>query len=48
VGSPDALSPGRHTVEFDFKYDGIRVGPLEFNNFSGGNMLHNIFTRRVP
>ena len=32
---PDALSPGRHTVEFDFKYDGIGVGTLEFNNFSG-------------
>ena len=31
----DALSPGRHTVEFDFKYDGIGVGTLEFNNFSG-------------
>jgi arylsulfatase len=32
---PDALSPGRHTVVFDFKYDGIGVGTLEFNNFSG-------------
>jgi hypothetical protein len=32
---PDALSPGRHTVEFDFKYDGIGVGTLEYNNFSG-------------
>jgi arylsulfatase len=32
---PDALSPGRHTVEFDFKYDGIGAGTLEFNNFSG-------------
>src|SRR5262249_53992491 len=31
----DALSPGRHSVEFDFKYDGIGVGTLEFNNFSG-------------
>jgi len=32
---PDALSPGRHTVEFDFKYDGIGVATLEYNNFSG-------------
>jgi arylsulfatase len=31
----DALSPGRHTVEFDFKYEGIGVGTLEYNNFSG-------------
>jgi len=32
---PDALSPGRHTVEFDFKYDGLGAGTLAFNNFSG-------------
>ena len=32
---PDALPQGRHTVEFDFKYDGIGVGTLEYNNFSG-------------
>ena len=32
---PDALPPGRHTVEFDFKYDGIGAGTLAFNNFSG-------------
>lgn len=31
----DALSPGRHTVEFDFDYDGLGVGTLAFNNFSG-------------
>ncbi|MGY4417584.1 hypothetical protein ACVWY2_000009 [Bradyrhizobium sp. JR6.1] len=31
----DALSPGRHIVEFDFKYDGIGAGTLEYNNFSG-------------
>jgi arylsulfatase len=29
------LSPGRHTVEFDFKYDGLGVGTLAFNNLSG-------------
>src|SRR5262245_12964616 len=32
---PDALSPGPHTVEFDFKYDGSGIGTLEYNNFSG-------------
>jgi arylsulfatase len=32
---PDALAPGRHTVEFDFKYDGLGVGTLLFNNMSG-------------
>jgi arylsulfatase A-like enzyme len=31
----DALPPGRHTVEFDFNYDGMGAGTLEFNNFSG-------------
>ena len=33
--APDALSPGRHTVEFDFKYEGIGAGTLAYNNFSG-------------
>jgi hypothetical protein len=32
---PEALAPGRHTVEFDFKYDGLGVGTLLFNNMSG-------------
>jgi arylsulfatase A-like enzyme len=31
----EALTPGRHTVEFNFKYDGLGVGTLAFNNFSG-------------
>jgi arylsulfatase len=31
----DALTPGKHTVEFDFKYDGLGVGTLAFNNMSG-------------
>jgi len=30
-----ALAPGRHLVEFDFKYDGLGPGTLAFNNFSG-------------
>lgn len=31
----DALTPGQHTLEFDFKYDGLGVGTLAFNNMSG-------------
>jgi arylsulfatase len=31
----EALTPGRHTVEFDFKYDGIGAGTLAFNSFTG-------------
>jgi arylsulfatase len=33
--APDALAPGRHTIEFDFKYDGLGMGTFQFNNFSG-------------
>ena len=32
---PDALTPGKHTVEFDFKYDGLGAGTLLYNNMSG-------------
>jgi arylsulfatase len=32
---PDALTPGRHTVEYDFKYDGLGIATLAFNNMSG-------------
>ena len=31
----DALTPGKHTLAFDFKYDGLGVGTLAFNNMSG-------------
>jgi arylsulfatase A-like enzyme len=31
----EALSPGKHTVEFDFKYDGLGFATLAFNNTSG-------------
>jgi len=31
----DALAPGRHTLTFDFKYDGLGAGTLAFNDFSG-------------
>jgi len=33
--SPDALAPGRHTLVFDFKYDGLGPGTLAYNDFSG-------------
>jgi arylsulfatase A-like enzyme len=33
--APEALTPGKHTLEFDFKYDGLGVGTLAFNNLSG-------------
>ena len=31
----DALAPGRHVVEFDFRYDGMGMGTLAFNSFAG-------------
>ena len=31
----EALAPGRHVIEYDFKYDGLGVATLLFNNFSG-------------
>src|SRR5262245_52166626 len=31
----DALLPGKHTLEFDFRYDGLGLGTLAFNNMSG-------------
>ena len=33
--APDALAPGKHTLEFDFKYDGLGAGTLAFNDMSG-------------
>src|SRR5262249_44430999 len=33
--APDALAAGKHTVEFDFKYNGLGGGTLAFNNMSG-------------
>jgi arylsulfatase len=32
---PDALTPGKHVLEFDFKYDGLGFATLAFNNVSG-------------
>jgi len=31
----DALTPGKHTIVFDFKYDGLGAGTLAYNNMSG-------------
>ena len=31
----EALTPGKHTLEFDFTYDGLGVGTLAFNSLSG-------------
>ena len=31
----EVLSPGKHTVEFDFKYDGLGMGTLAFGSPSG-------------
>jgi arylsulfatase len=33
--SPEALTPGKHTVEFDFKYDGLGMGTFAFGSPSG-------------
>jgi arylsulfatase A-like enzyme len=32
---PEALAPGKHVLEFDFKYDGLGIATLAFNNMSG-------------
>jgi len=32
---PDALAPGKHTVEFDFQYEGLGARMLAFNKMSG-------------
>jgi arylsulfatase len=32
---PEALRPGQHVIEFDFKYDGLGVGTLAYNSMSG-------------
>jgi arylsulfatase len=32
---PEALAPGKHTLEYDFKYDGLGFATLAFNNLSG-------------
>jgi hypothetical protein len=31
----DALSAGKHTLEYDFKHDGLGLGTLAYNSISG-------------
>jgi arylsulfatase len=31
----EALAPGKHTIEYDFKYDGLGAATLAYNNSSG-------------
>jgi len=33
--APGKLAPGKHTLEYDFKYDGLGFATLAFNNISG-------------
>jgi arylsulfatase len=33
--SPETLAPGKHQLEFDFKYDGLGFATIAFNNMSG-------------
>ena len=35
VGRHGALSPGKHTVVFDFDYDGLGAGTLAYGSMSG-------------
>ena len=32
---PDVLTPGKHTLVYDFKYDGLGFATIAFNNLSG-------------
>ncbi len=32
---PDVLTPGHHTIQYDFAYDGLGFATLAFNNLSG-------------
>jgi len=31
----EPLQPGKHTLEFEFQYDGLGMGTLAFNSMSG-------------
>ena len=33
--APEALTPGRHTIVYDFKYDGLGFATLAFNSMTG-------------
>ncbi|HJV37143.1 hypothetical protein, partial [Geomonas sp.] len=32
---PEPLTPGKHTLEFDFKYDGLGMGTMMYGSMSG-------------
>jgi arylsulfatase len=32
---PDALAPGKHTLEFDFKYEGMGAATMAFGSYAG-------------
>jgi hypothetical protein len=34
-GKAKALAPGRHILEFDFKYEGVGLGTMAYNSFTG-------------
>jgi hypothetical protein len=35
LAKPRGAAPGKHTLEFDFRYDGLGFTTLAFNNISG-------------
>jgi hypothetical protein len=35
LAGTEALAPGKHTIEYDFKYNGLGEGTLAYNNLSG-------------
>jgi arylsulfatase A-like enzyme len=35
LAATEALTPGKHTIEYDFKYSGLGAGTLAYNNTSG-------------
>jgi arylsulfatase A-like enzyme len=35
LAGTEALTPGKHTIEYDFKYNGLGAGTLAYNNMSG-------------
>ncbi len=43
---PELLSPGKHTLEFDFKYDGLGMDTVTFNSMSGLGLI--VFRPRPP
>ena len=45
---PEALSPGKHTVEFDFKYEGIGAGTLAFTVAAIGWFVQLVREARRP